>query len=67
MPVHIRPSLTSSWLALLGVLAAIAAVVLMVRQKKCKEQIAFLSKGVRWISPAHPAFYCSLTIRSRRR
>ena len=59
MPVHIRPSLTSSWLALLGVLAAIAAVVLMVRQKKCK--------GVRWISPAHPAFYCSLTIRSRRR
>ena len=37
MPVHIRPSLTSSWLALLGVLVAIAAVVLMVRQKKCKE------------------------------
>ena len=37
MPVHILPSLTSSWLALLGVLAAIAAVVLMVRQKKCKE------------------------------
>lgn len=37
MPVHIRSSLTSSWLASLGVLSAIAAVVLMVRQKKRKE------------------------------
>ena len=37
MPVHSRPSLTSSWLALLGVLAAIAAVVLMEKKKKCKE------------------------------
>lgn len=41
MPVHInwdgiRSSLTSLWLPALGVLAAIAAVALMFRQKKNK-------------------------------
>ena len=56
MPVHIRPSLTSSWLALLGVLAAIAAVVLMVRQKKCKRiNRLFIKRGALDLSGA-PCF-----------
>ncbi len=68
MPVHIRPSLTSSWLALLGVLATIAAVVLMVRQKNAKNKSPFFQKGAPDLSgtPCF-SFYCSLAIRSRRR